>query len=260
MNISKQVILITGASSGIGRATALALSQHDNVIAVTARRGELLESLAEEVRANGSECEVFVGDATDEAHGEDVVRAIVEKHGRIDIAVLNVGIGPPSNTLTASAETIKHCMRTNYDTLINFYVPLMRQMKQQTTRCMVTHMNSQASYFGIPMQGDYTATKGAARLFLDTARMELRHFGIEHIAIQTIHPGFVDTEACKDDGIPETGLISEEKAAEYVVRGLQSEVRENIFPPLTAWATRLGRVVPRWLLTRILLASIPREY
>jgi NADP-dependent 3-hydroxy acid dehydrogenase YdfG len=226
MNVSNQVVLITGASSGIGRATAIALSKHHNVIAITARRAPLLESVAEEIRSNGSTCEVFVGDAIEESHGEEVVSALVEKHGRIDIAILNIGIGPPSNTLNASAATITSCMRSNYDTMINFYVPLIRQMKAQTTRCMISHMNSQASYFGIPMQGDYTATKGAARLFLDTVRMELQHFGVRHIAIQTIHPGFVDTEACKDDGIPETGLISEEQAAAFVLRGLKNEISD----------------------------------
>ncbi len=260
MKIAEQIILVTGASSGIGRATALALSHHHNTIIITARRAELLESLAEAIRANGSACDVFVGDALDPAHGEEVVREIVSRYGRIDSAILNIGIGPPSNTLTATAETITFCMRTNYDTMIHFYCPLIRQMKLQSTPCMITHMNSQASYFGIPMQGDYTATKGAARLFLDTARMELRHFGYRHIRIQTIHPGFVDTEACKDDGIPETGMIDEDRAAAYVLEGLESEVAENIFPRSTGWATRLGRMIPRGILTRVLLASIPKEY
>lgn len=260
MNLENKVILITGASSGIGHATAVALSKFNNKLIITARRAELLEQVAEEVRGNGSTCDTFVGDATDEAHAEEVVSAIVERYGCIDLAILNVGIGPPSNTLTATAETIKFCMRTNYDSMINFYCPLMRQMKQQDTHCMIAHMNSQASYFGIPMQGDYTATKGAARLFLETARMELKHFGIKHIAIQTIHPGFVDTEACKDDGIPEMSIISEEKSADYVLKGLKSEVRENIFPASTGWGTRLGRFIPNGMLTRILLGGTPKDY
>jgi len=94
-------------------------------------------------------------------------------------------------------------------------------------------MNSQATWFGIPMQGDYTAAKAAARIFMDTARMELKHFGIKHIALQTIHPGFVDTEAVRDDGIPAPNEISEEEAAQYVLAGLKKEMRENIFPPGT---------------------------
>ena len=260
MELTNKIILITGASSGIGHATALKLAKLNNTLIITARRAELLQEVAQEIRSHGSSCDVFVGDASDEAHGEEVVGEIVNKYGRIDLAILNVGIGPPSNTLTATAQTIKFCMRTNYDTMINFYVPIMRQMKDQNTHCMISHMNSQASYFGIPMQGDYTATKGAARLFLETVRMELKHFGYKHIAIQTIHPGFVDTLACKDDGIPEMGLISEEKSADFVLRGLQNEVRENIFPASTGWGTKLGRFIPLWLLTHILLGSAAKDY
>ncbi len=260
MNIDRQTILITGASSGIGRAVAVALSKFSNNIIITARREDLLRSAAKEIEANGSECLIFAGDATNEEFCADVVAESIKKYDNIDIAILNVGIGPPSNTLTASAHTIKHCMRTNYDTLINFYCPLIIQMKQQSSKCMIAHMNSQASYFGIPMQGDYTASKGAARLFLETARMELKHFGYKHIKIQTIHPGFVDTEACKDDGVPEPNLISEDDAANFILKGLKKEMRENLFPSSMKFAVRLGQYVPHRILTKILLNETPAEY
>ncbi len=202
----------------------------------------------------------FVGDATDAVHAEFVVAEIIKRYGRIDIALLNVGAGPPSNTLTASRDKILWCMRTNYDSMINFYVPLIAQMKKQDTPCMISHVNSLASYFGIPMQGDYTAAKGAARLFFETARMELQHFGIEHIKLQTIHPGFVATQATQDDGIPSPGEISEEEAAKYILKGIKKELRENRFPPGISLATRIGRIAPFWLKTRIILANTPKQY
>ena len=203
---------------------------------------------------------MFSGDATNESHGQEVVKQIVNAFGDIDIAILNVGIGPPSNTLTATAEKIKFCLEANYYSFIHFFCPLIAQMKQQSEPCMIAHMNSQATWFGIPMQGDYTAAKAAARIFMDTARMELKHFGHYHIKLQTIHPGFVDTEAVKDDGIPAPNEISVNEAAQYVLNGLKKELRENVFPPGTKWATKIGRIVPHWLLTRILLSQIPRDY
>jgi len=260
MQIAKQVILITGASAGIGRATALALATHGNRIAITARREAVLKEVGAEIRAAGSECLCLAGDATDGAHADRVVGGLVTSWGRIDIALLNVGGGVVCNTVTASREKILGCMRSNYDTMINFYVPLVAQMRGQQGPCLIAHVNSLAGYFGIPMQGDYTAAKSAARLFLDTARMELRHFGVDHIRLQTIHPGFVDTAAVQGDGIPTPGLISPEEAARHILAGFESEVPENRFPVATALATRIGRLAPRWLRSRVLLAAVPRQY
>ena len=260
MNYSGKTILITGASSGIGAATALELARFKNRIVITARRENLLNEIAEKITAAGSDVLAIFGDATQESHGREVVQQIINTYGNIDIAILNVGIGPPSNTLTATPDKIKFCLEANYYSFIHFFCPLIDRMKQQTQPCMIAHMNSQATWFGIPMQGDYTAAKAAVRIFLDTARMELKHFGFKHIKLQTIHPGFVDTEAVRNDGIPTPNEISEQEAAEYVLKGLKKEMRENIFPPATKWATKIGKIVPYSILTRILLSQTPKAY
>lgn len=260
MDYNNKVILIAGASSGIGRAIALKLAPHKNKIVLTARRKQLLKEVATEVSKAGSEAICIPGDATDAQHAEKVVREIVRRYGWVDIAILNVGSGPASNTLTASADKILRAMRTNYDTMVNFYVPLMRQMRQQQTHSMICHTNSLASYFGIPMHGDYTAAKAAARIFLETARKELRHFDVKHITIQTIHPGFVAAGHSEGGKIPTPNQISADQAADYVLRGIKSEKPENRFPFGTALATRIGRIVPLWLKTKILLGATPDDY
>jgi NAD(P)-dependent dehydrogenase (short-subunit alcohol dehydrogenase family) len=260
MDYAKKVILITGASSGIGRAVAVALGRYDNDIFITARRKELLAETADMVKKNGSRCYPIAGDALDEAHCASVVKQIVDRFKRIDIALLNIGHGPASNTLTVPAKVVKECMERNFDTMVNFFCPLMAQMKKQTSKCLIAQTNSLASYFGIPMQGDYTAAKAAGRIFLDTARMELKHFGYRHILIQTIHPGFVDTEICRDDGIPSPDQISEQKAAEYILKGFRKECRENRFPAGMSAAVRFGRISPNWLRTMVLLGETPKEY
>jgi short-subunit dehydrogenase len=219
-----------------------------------------LDEVAEKVRSKGSECTCFIGDATNEDYVEIVVREVIQKYKELDIAILNVGIGPLSNTLNRTSKNFKYCMEANYYSFLNFYVPVIRQMKKQTGSCLIAHMNSQASWFGIPMQGDYTAAKAAVRIFIETARMELKHFGIKHIKLQTIHPGFVATEAVKDDGIPALNEISEDAAANYVLRGIKKEMNENIFPPTTKWAAKLGKILPTRLLTKILLSQTPPNF
>jgi NAD(P)-dependent dehydrogenase (short-subunit alcohol dehydrogenase family) len=260
MECTNKVILITGASSGIGAATAIKLAELNNRIIITARRENLLKEVSKKIEDSGSECTYYCGDATDEKHAGFVISEIIRKYGRLDIAILNVGIGPPSNTLTSSAERIKFCLEANYYSFINFFVPIIARMKQQDGECLISHMNSQATWFGIPMQGDYTAAKAAVRIFMETARMELKHFGYKNIRLQTIHPGFVDTEAVRGDGIPAPNEISENKAADFVIKGIQKNVRENIFPRSTKWATKLGKLLPFWLLTKVLLSQTPKNY
>ena len=260
MNYDHKRILITGASSGIGRALALALSPHQNTLVITARRAALLDSLAREIESRGSRCHAIAGDATDLAHAEAVVDFMTAELGGVDLAILNVGAGPATNTLTESADSILSAMRTNYTSLVQFFVPLMRQMQRQTGVCMIAHVNSLATYFGIPMQGSYAAAKAAGRILLETARLELEHFGHDHIRIQTIHPGFVATEACADDGIPAPNEISEEQAAQYILKGIAREARENCFPAGTSAAVRIGRIAPYFLRKRVLLAEVPERY
>lgn len=261
MDIDNKVIIVTGASSGIGRATALALASHHNHIIITARRENLLADVSAKIKALGSSCEFYAGDALDEIFCEDVVKKTVEMYGRVDIAVMSIGIGPPSNALTASAQKIKYCMAANFDSFINFYVPIMRLMKTQKSECMICHINSLASFFGVPMQGDYTAAKGGVRLFLDTARMELKHFGYKHIRLQTIHPGFVDTDAVRNDGIPAPNEISEEKAAEFILKGIIKNKKRNMFPFATALLVKLSiRILPEWLITKVELSETPKDY
>ncbi|GBF38689.1 SDR family NAD(P)-dependent oxidoreductase [Leptospira johnsonii] len=260
MDYKNKTILITGASSGIGRELAISLAEYSNNIIVTARRENLLNELKQEIEAKGSKCLVFAGDAADPKHADLVVNETVKKFGKIDIAILNVGVGPASNTIKDSREVILGKMRANYDTLINFFVPIIAQMKSQKTPCMIAHVNSLATYFGIPMQGDYTAAKAAGRIFLDTARMELKHFGFKHVRIQTIHPGFVATEAVKEDGVPAPNEISEKEAVQYILKGLLREVHENRFPFATSFAVRIGRLAPTWLRTKILLSEAAVDY
>ena len=115
MNLENKVILVTGASSGIGKAVALALSHKHNRLVIMARRKELLAAVAGEIQKNGSEVLAIDGDALDEQQAANVVHEAVSKFGRIDAALLNIGAGPSLNTATACPEDIKHNMRLNYD-------------------------------------------------------------------------------------------------------------------------------------------------
>src|SRR5689334_17113620 len=102
--LTHATVLITGASSGIGRAVAELLGDGDNIVAITGRRAELLEDTARTIRAKGSRCLTYPGDATDSDAAREVVADLVDRTRGIDAALLNVGKGPAYHMATATVE------------------------------------------------------------------------------------------------------------------------------------------------------------
>ncbi len=249
MDLKDKVILITGASSGIGKAVALALSHGHNRIVITARRKELLSDVAETIQNNGSEALAIAGDALDSEQASSIVQQAVLRFGRIDIALLNIGAGPSLSIATASPGDIKQNMRVNYDTMINFFCPLVQQMKAQDSGGIIANTNSLAGFLGLPTQGQYSAAKAACRIFLDTARIELKQYNIR---VLTICPGFVVTERNKQPGIPASFTMSLDEAARHILKALKSESKEYLFPIRLKLAIMLPRFLPRFATESIL--------
>lgn len=254
--ISNKTILIAGASSGIGRQVALLLSHHNNRIIVSARRPQELESLSQEIIANGSKAIAITCDAIDQEQAAACVQQTIDAFKTIDFALLNIGAGPVFNMSKSSVDEINQNTQLNYNTHVNFLVPLIAQMKQQG-HGLIAHTNSLAGFLGIPMQGPYSAAKAASRMLMDSCRIELKPFGLKFVSI---YPGFVATERVKGYDAPSPFMISEIDAAKHVIRALEKEKADYLFPFLTATAIRIARVLPKSVTNVILARSVPAEY
>lgn len=254
--ITNKTILIAGASSGIGRQVALLLSQHNNRIIVSARRQEELENLKSEIIANGSQALAIPCDALSQQQVLTCVEQAIEIFSSIDIALLNIGDGPAFNMSKATVDEINYNNQLNYGTQVNFLVPLIAHMKQQG-HGLIAHTNSLAGFLGLPMQGPYSAAKAAGRILMDSCRIELKPFGIKFVSI---YPGFVATERVKGDGIPSPFEISELDAAKHVVRALEKEKADYLFPFMTASLIRLARILPKPLTNKLLAKAVPSDY
>lgn len=256
MQLSNRTIFISGASSGIGRAVAIQLAKANNRLVITARRQPLLDELKAEIEQLGSECLAIAADAQDEARAKSVISQATESFSHIDVALLNIGDGPSFNMGDTSAEAIKNNMRINYDTLVNYMVPLISQMKSQGWG-HIAHTNSLAGFVGIPQQGPYCAAKAACRLLMDTSRIELADNGIK---FTSLYPGFVATERVSGDGIPAPMEISEQRAAQYMIKGIEAEKLDYLFPFSTACLIRFGRLLPKSISSRIAKLMMADEY
>lgn len=256
MKLSNKTILITGASSGIGRKTAELLSHENNQIVITARRIELLNDLAATIKSNGSKSLVFACNALDEDSAEDCVQKAVEAFGSIDVALFNIGDGPAFNMAEATAKAVKFNMQVNYDSMVNFLVPVIQHMKTQQNGT-IAHTNSLAGFLGLPMQGPYSAAKAAGRILLDSCRIELEQFNIK---VVSLYPGFVATDRIKNDGIPHPFEISEERAALEIIKGIEKGKPDHLFPSSLKYLIKLANLLPKAALTQILRKSIPKDY
>lgn len=243
-----KVVLIVGASSGMGRVVALKLAAQGAKVVVTARRRDLLDSLAAEITSKGDTCLAIAADALDETAAKNVVKTTIERFGRIDIALLNAGGAPAIDMRTMDAAGVKQYMRSNYDVIVNYLFPVLEHMKKQCGG-LVVHTNSLAGFIGVPLQGPYSAAKGAARLLIDTCRVEFAEYGIK---FSSIYPGFVATEITKNDGMPTSFEISEEKGADYIIYAIEKEKMDYLFPFIMRWQIRLALAIPKKLLYYIM--------
>ncbi|MGR6466443.1 SDR family NAD(P)-dependent oxidoreductase [Rhizobium sp. PAMB 3182] len=253
MSFKDKIVLIVGASTGMGRVLARRLAGEGAKVVVTARRQPLLDALAGEISAAGGVCVALAADATDEAAAGEVVRAVVERFGRLDMIYLNAGGAPALDMTRMSAGEVNACMRLNYDVVVNYLFPALAQMKKQKAG-LVAHTNSLAGFLGIPLQGPYSAAKGAARLLIDTCRIEFAPHGIRFV---TVYPGFVATESTKGDGMPAPLEISEEKAVDHILHALRKEKPDYLFPFVMRWLIRLARILPKPLVNWLLAKSMP---
>lgn len=185
-----QVIVITGASEGIGRALCLALAPQGPRLVLASRNAERLESLAEELRALGAESLVVPTDVTDESACRRLVERTIEQWDRLDVLVCNAG-GTMWSRLDELSDTsiFERLMRLNYLSAAWCTYYALPHLKQSAGRLVA--VSSVTGFNGVPTRTAYAASKHAMVGFFDSLRVELRGSGV---SVTVIAPDFVVTE------------------------------------------------------------------
>ncbi len=189
-SVKDRIVIITGASSGIGEATARRLAREGAVVILAARRRERLERIAEELTASGGRALAIPTDITVEADRRHLVERTMETYGRIDALINNAGYGQRGPIEGVPIEAIRQNFETNLFALIaltQLVIPLLRA--QGSGR--IVNISSVAGRIARPFSAVYDATKHALEAISDGLRGELAPFGIQVIVIE---PGFIRTE------------------------------------------------------------------
>ncbi|AJM91460.1 MULTISPECIES: SDR family oxidoreductase [Nitrosopumilus] len=189
--IKDKVAIITGASSGIGFATALALSKAGAKVAIGARRVDKLEELAKTITENGGEVFYQKLDVTKKSECDNFAKAVLEKWNSIDILVNNAGLMPLSFFKNLKVDEWDQMVDVNIKGVLYSTAAVITHMKEKKSGHIV-NLSSVAGRIVFPAGSVYCATKHAVAAFSEGLRQE---FSVRsNIRVTSIEPGVVDTE------------------------------------------------------------------
>lgn len=187
-NIKGKVVVITGASSGIGEATAKKLAAEGAKVVVTARREDKLKALVSSLP--NAEITYVVGDITNLSDVQSCVNLAKEKYGRVDVLFNNAGIMPLSYLSKLHTEEWKQMVDVNINGVLNGIAAVLPIMQEQKSGQIIT-TSSIAGYKLFPGAAVYCGTKFAVRAIMEGLRVEEK---ANNIRTTVISPGSVDTE------------------------------------------------------------------
>jgi NADP-dependent 3-hydroxy acid dehydrogenase YdfG len=226
-SIAGKVVVITGASSGIGEAAAKHLAADGALVSLGARRKDRLDRLAGEIRKTGGKVHTAVTDVVRRADVEALVRGARETFGRVDVLVNNAGIMPLSPFERLKVDDWDRMIDVNVKGLLYGIAAVLPLMKEQRSGHII-NVSSVAGHKVRPGNAVYAATKHAVRVISEGLRMEVKPYGIRTTIIS---PGAVATELA--DSVTEPDLQERTRAlyamaipAEVIARAIAYVIAE----------------------------------
>lgn len=239
MKLKDKVVLITGASEGIGRALAIELAEEKSKLVLLARGEERLSELTSELKSytdvTYQKCDVRNPDNV-----KDSIEKAIKTFGRIDVAVLNAGVGYEMKVIDFDYERTKEIYDTNLYGVLNFLGYLIPLFKKQKAGIIVG-VSSMADVRGFPGSAAYCSSKSALTTFLESARVELSRYNIKVI---NVRPGFVDTNMIKNNKFKMRFVLDVKNAANKILRGIEREKKLIQFPLIFALLTSIVKFLP----------------
>jgi short-subunit dehydrogenase len=246
MSFANQVTVVTGASSGIGRALARVLAAEGARVGLVARRREQLEALAEEVRAAGGTAAVAAADVADRGQVNAAVEEVRGRLGPVDLLIANAGVGAPTLIEPMNVGDVEKMLRVNVLGVVYAVEAVLPEMLRRG-RGHVAGVSSLAAYKGLPGESGYCASKAAVNAFLEGLRIQLRGRGI---AVTTICPGFVLTPMTEINDFHMPWLLQPDEAARRILRALHRRKKVYNFPWQMSLLMKVTAWLPDWVIAR----------
>jgi short-subunit dehydrogenase len=237
---------ITGGSSGIGAALARELAARGATVAITARRAELLQQVAETAEGRGT-VHAYPGDVRDRKALLEITDRVRRDIGPIDLAVLGAGTWAQVDVARWDSSLIRDHIETNLLGMVNSLDAVVPAMLERHAGRIVG-IASVAGYRGYTRAEAYGTTKAAEINLLESLRIDLAPLGVE---VQTVNPGFVRTPLTMRNEFPMPFMIEAPDAARRIARAIERDKAEAIFPLPYTIGMKLVRLAPVRPYTRV---------
>jgi NAD(P)-dependent dehydrogenase (short-subunit alcohol dehydrogenase family) len=249
--VSEQVIVITGASSGIGLATAKLAAQRGAKVVLAARTREALGEAVDGIKYAGGEAIFVEADVTREADHQKIAAAAIERFGRIDTWVNNAGVGIWAMIDEISEADMRQLFEINFWGVVHGSRTAVKHLKESGGALI--NVGSVVSDRALPVQGIYSASKHAVKGFTDALRMELAHEGAP-ISVTLIKPGPIGTpmpQHVKNYHEQEAKfpppIYAPEEVAKTILNAAETPVRDAFIGGGARALSLLSVVAPRFL-------------
>ena len=239
-----QKVFITGASSGIGEALAYVYASEGAVLALSARRTDRLEQVADRCRELGGQPHIYTLDVTDQSACQLTAKKFIETAEGIDTVIANAGVGGKDKLTSGDPEHINRILRINILGVTNTVIPFLPTMKEQKSGQVVI-ISSIAGTRGLMGHGGYSASKAALRVMADSWEYTLRRYSI---STTTIYPGWIETEMTANIKNKMWFLMDADTAAKKIIGTINKGKRSYILPWQWNIIVPIMRIIPRWLI------------
>jgi short-subunit dehydrogenase len=243
-------ILITGASSGIGKALALHYAAPEITLFISGRDQERLDAVAEQCREAGASVSARVGDVTDETGMRDWIRSC-DDDCPLNLVIANAGVALGATDVKGLHRAAVDSFHINVNGVFNTVHPALEAMSERrpypVTDAQVAVMSSVMGYAGMARSPAYSSSKAAVKHYGQALRGAFRGMGI---GVSVICPGYVASALTDRNASPMPFLINTEKAAAIIARGLARNKPRITFPWQMVLITRLAINLPGFLADR----------
>jgi short-subunit dehydrogenase len=251
----QKVVLITGASSGIGRSLAVELARRGATLGLVARRADVLQEIFGEVEGAGGHALALPVDVRDAEAMRAAADRLRASFGHVDLLIANAGVGATTDVKDLRADEVAKVININVLGAVNSVTAVLPEMIERGQGHLVA-ISSLAGYRGLPKSGAYSASKAAVSAFFESLRLDLLGTGVD---VTIIHPGFIKTPLTAGRHAQMPFLMELQDATRKIVYAIEARKKSYAFPWQLASLVRAAMLMPNFLYDRIAARNSFRE-